>query len=155
MSTYEKTYAEGIAYLQRMSLDLYMPTPFGGMTFKPGSFFEDTEKEKVPKPAKIGQGLLSSRFMDRFNISTEVDLNRMVRAVSIILTNFSGPRDQDSPRIHQNRLKAFIAGDQSKCKVEVVQAFFCIEKILNLEGLLSLDDYFDAGFAICAFAGAF
>ena len=126
MPTFAEEYAEGIAYLQKTSLDLYMPNPLGGMTFKQGSFFESVEKETLPRPTAIGPGRLSIVFMERFGISTEVDLNRLVRAVSIILTNFTGPRDQDSPRNHQNRLNEFIAGDSDKCGKEVIRAFFGI-----------------------------
>jgi len=154
MPTFADEYAEGIAYLQKTSLDLYMPNPLGGFVFKPGSYFEDADKENVPKPAKIGLGRLSVGFMDRFNISTSVDLSRIVRAVSIILTNFTGPRDQDSPRNHQNRLKEFIRGDLDKCKKEVVRAFFGIEKILGLGDVIDYRDYTEAAIAICAYAGA-
>ncbi len=154
MPTYADEYAEGIAYLQETGLDLYIPNPIGGMVFKPGSYFEDVEKENVPKPAKIGQGRLSIVFMDRFNISTTVDLSRMVRAVSIILTSFTGPREQDSPRNHQARLKEFIHADLDKCKREVFSAFLGIEKVLGLGDVISHRDYTEAAIAICAYAGA-
>lgn len=137
-------YKVGIEYLKSTGFDLYMFEVFASVVFKPGSFFEDSS-EILPQPYKHKAGTVSLEFMKRYNVTTEVDLHRMARICSIILTNFNGPKDQDDPKNHRERLRNRFSTESNKeeCEVHMVQAFLILDRIMGLEKALPIQDLYE------------
>jgi len=52
---------------------------------------------------------ISNNFMKRFQVTTEYDLRRIIRNSSILISNFSGPKEQDNFKIHYERLRNILS----------------------------------------------
>lgn len=146
-------YKAGIEYLKKTGLVIIMHSLLGRMVFEPGSLFEDKEKETLPRPAAFSAGRLSLAFMDHFNLTTEVDLGILLRACSIILTNFSGPDEEDFPKNHQNRLKERLAATGTDCHQYLLLAFLLIEDIFEKLSALTQTDYEEASVGFARYCG--
>ena len=88
---------ESASYEERTKVK-YVPV---GLGFEPAT--------TLPRPyglkSQEGQIInISENFMKRFQVTTEYDLMRIIRNSSIILSNFSGSKDQDNFKVHKERL---------------------------------------------------
>ena len=117
------------------------PDPDGkpkAVSVGPGFVFYENKKE-LPRPYKIDYPdgrvfQLDSRFMDVFKIKRESDLMRVIRNCSIILTNFTGPLEQDKFGVHLERLKRWIGkGDWQRGIDGLVTAFPIIEILIGYD----------------------
>ena len=74
---------------------------------------------------------MNIEFMERYNITTEVDLERLVRMCSIILTNFTGPDKDESPKKHFQRLVDRLKEEPGNAEREVamVQVFLILDQV--------------------------
>ncbi|MDA8139370.1 MAG: hypothetical protein M0036_12020 [Desulfobacteraceae bacterium] len=93
-----------------------------------------------------GQALhVSEKFMQRFQITTEYDLMRIIRNSSIILSNFAGPDDQDYFDPHYQRLlqvldsqTALSAGPSSEARISSILEFTA--SLMVIDSLLAPTD---------------
>lgn len=122
--------------------------------------FEPKDTLSRPHKLKTQDGdeiQLSTEFMDRFELSTQMDLNRMIRNSSIILTNFTGPLEKDNFKIHHNRLKKWIRENARKDVPEyqglpdLIIALMILNRLLPPKGNLSTEEYFYAGCILGAY----
>jgi hypothetical protein len=109
-----KSHKKGLDYLQNAGLNLIITSNKGDrLVFEPGSAFEDIKKETLSEPYIVtkmfGQKYtLDQRLIKRYKIRTQVDLYRMMRICSIVITSFTGPDDQDDSNNHLIRLREWI-----------------------------------------------
>jgi len=148
-----KEYKKGTKYLKKSGLWVFIKMPPGGKTewiqAKAGFAFENKEKETLPKPytvtASSGKMIkLSREFMDRFQLITKFDLERIIRNISIILTNFSGPKTDDIMKNHLERLQKWKTEDKQFKIQEFVGALFMIENLQGSKDLLPNAHYSEA-----------
>ena len=127
-----KKYKPGIDYLKSTGLDLLLVTQFIRTVMQPGSLYE-SESEILAKPFTTSKGSMSIEFMERYSISTEVDLERLVRMASIILTNFTGPDEEESPKKHFQRLVTRLKEETGNMEREVamVQVFLILDRVFE------------------------
>ena len=126
MSDPWKEYKKGVKYLKKHGLWLMIKLPHGGkfewIQAKPGFAIKDKAKETLPRPVTLKASggktyKISKEFMDKFQLVTELDLQRIIRNTSILLTNFSGPKDNDIIENHLKRLQNWKA-DNAKQKIQ-------------------------------------
>ena len=133
------SYTTGIEYLKKTGLDLIVQLNFIRIPFKPGSYLQDKTKETLRKPYGIISPSkevfsLSVAFMDRFKISTVVDMNRMIRACSIILTNFDGPGEYDDIDYHIENLREMLSCESiDNVPKLMLMALHIIEEIIGIK----------------------
>ncbi|HUU78092.1 MAG TPA: hypothetical protein VMX55_07065 [candidate division Zixibacteria bacterium] len=129
----------GVEYLEKTGLDLIVWTSFGKATLQPGSAFENIEKEKLPTPysIKLNNGViytLNENLQKRYQITTEVDLQRILRICSILVTNFQGPEEEDSPKNHREGIRQWIKDQSSgidRIGFHMVMALHTLDEILG------------------------
>ncbi|NHJ49605.1 MAG: hypothetical protein FK733_17580 [Asgard group archaeon] len=148
-----KKYKKGVKYLKKNGLLLRIKLPPGGETewivANPGFALEDFDKEKLSKPFKLqtsdGKTIqLSVEFMDRLKIITGLDLQRIIRNSSIILTDFTGPKDEDTYGNHYQRLKNWKADDIKTKQTEFVVTLFMLDSLEGSKEPLPNQHYLEA-----------
>ena len=132
----QKKFKIGMNYLQRAGLNLIIQSSSGRLVFKPGSFFENKEKETLASPYTIKRSdgvtyTLSEKLKERFQLSTEVDLQRLARICAILITDFSGPSSDDTPKILLKRLRTFMREKSNRTGWEITLALQTLEDILG------------------------
>ena len=142
-----KLHEVGVSYLKKTGLNLIKWTSFGKMTFQPGSIFENKEEETLPIPysIKLNNGVvysLNSKLRKRYQISTEVDLQRIIRICSILVTNFNGPDEEDTPRTHRERIRNWITDTPSG--IDRI-GFHMVMALHSLDEILGFKKHFDFG----------
>lgn len=150
MKETRKTHETGLKYLQKAGLNLLVVSSSGKLTFQPGSAFEDIKKETLPKPYVIKEKYtpreykLDEELRKRYSIRTEVDLYRLMRICSIIITAFNGPEEQDTPKAHVKRLRDWIKENCFEDGVWVIyMALTSFEKQIGYRKELEIGLYFD------------
>ena len=144
-----KRFQIGIDYLEKTGLDLIVQSGFGRLVFKPGSLFENKEKEtlSIPITAKERYGIvtytLSEDLRQRFQITTEVDLQRLVRACAILITDFNGPEKDDTPDVLFKRLRTFMKEKSNRTGWEIHMALLTIDDILGYRKKRKDREYYD------------
>ena len=129
-----------------------MPTHTQYAVLSPG-FEPDTV---LPRPyafdtADGGKIELTTSFMNRFDIYTHYDLQRMVRNVSVVLSNFDGPMEKDNFGLHLDRLRNWLKKNASKAipgfegLVEFIVAMRIIHDMMLLKWEISPNDFYNAG----------
>lgn len=148
-----KEYKTGIKYLKKYGLWVFIKMTPGGKTewikVMSGFSFENKEKETLPKPytitASTGKIIkLSKEFMDRFQLITKFDLERIIRNTSIILTNFSGPKTDDIMKNHLERLQKWKPDEKPFKQQEFVGSLMMIENLQGSKDLLPNQHYSEA-----------
>ncbi|HUT81906.1 MAG TPA: hypothetical protein VMZ29_11940 [Candidatus Bathyarchaeia archaeon] len=143
-----KKFELGMSYLEKHGLGLIYWTQDGEkLVFKSGAAFKSLEEETLSKPYKIKLTEdnkiveLTEEFMNRFEISTKLDLQRLMRICSILLTDFSGPIEEDTPKNHlerlKNRLKKYVKNENE----QLIQGFLGFEAIMGYKEQIALEDY--------------
>ncbi|MEJ2293603.1 MAG: hypothetical protein P8Y23_02425 [Candidatus Lokiarchaeota archaeon] len=102
--------APGLNYIAMKGTDLTLNpslTRKEKVVLKEHSFF-DAHGKLLPQPYKVGEFLIPRYLMDLYHILTEVDLARYVRIISIIISEFTGPKEQDYFKNHLNRLRVML-----------------------------------------------
>lgn len=119
-------------------------------------------KDTLSRPLKLktqdGDEIqLTTEFMDRFELSTQMDLNRMIRNSSIILTNFTGPLEKDNFKLHHDRLKKWIRENARKDVPEyqglpdLIISLMILNSLMPAKGNLSTEEFFYAGCILGAY----
>ena len=97
----------GKEYLKKAGTNEFIITRRKKKFFEPGSAYKNAKKEKLPKEfftKEYGNLSLSEEFIKHFQITQLVDMARLLRAISILLTNFNGPESEDFRKNHTDRL---------------------------------------------------
>lgn len=139
---YQK-YKNSLSYLEKSGLDLVVKEDFiikSAFTYKEHSYFGETKKN-LPKPCKFGNHILSAKIMDHYDFITKVDLARFLRIVSIILTNFTGPKDDDHFDNHILRLQNLFKKQTPENETLVMEALLAYDEVLGTKKNLPKEDY--------------
>lgn len=107
---YEK-YKPAINYLQATGEDYLVVKPVsenvGGYDELKDVLSEANVRtfyQKFPMPLTIGEDTLDESFMKIFGIYTLKDCAKYIRIISILLTNYTGPKEYDTLKVHLIRL---------------------------------------------------
>ena len=73
-----------------------------------------------------------------------MDLQRIIRNSSIILTNFSGSKDEDAFGIHLERLQKWETNNKSKKQQEFIGSLMMLENLQGSKDLLPTEHYTEA-----------
>jgi hypothetical protein len=117
------------------------------VVLKEHSFFDKNGK-LLPQPYKVGEYLIPKYFMDLYNILTDVDLARYVRIISIIISEFTGPEEQDYFKNHLIRLRVMLKKELTTLRKEkaMLIALLAYEqhtgKRSYFKTILEEDDYY-------------
>jgi len=153
MSNPWKEYKKGVNYLKKNGLMVFIKMPPGGKTewlqASPGLIMQDKVKETLQVPMAMNASAgkvfqISKEFMERFKLITELDLHRIIRNCSIILTNFSGPRNEDIVSNHLDRLQKWKAEDKKLKQTEFVGSLIMLENLHESKDLLPNNHYKEA-----------
>lgn len=140
ISKRKEKYKAGLTSLATFGLDLIVISKGIVFTYKEHSYF-DEEKKNLPIPCKFGENLLSEAFMEQYHIITKVDIARLLRIISIILTNFKGSKEKDSFDIHIENLQNFfqfqLPFDES-IMAEVLGAY---DEAFGIKNIILLGEY--------------
>ncbi|NHK32906.1 MAG: hypothetical protein FK730_16280 [Asgard group archaeon] len=129
--------------MKNSGLDLVVEQDFiikSVFTFKEHSYFGETKKD-LPKPSKFGNHVLSAKIMDHYDFITKVDLARFLRVVSIILTNFTGPKEDDHFDNHIRRLQDLFKKQTPENETLVMEALLAYDEVLGTKKNLPKEDY--------------
>ncbi|MHA1354447.1 MAG: hypothetical protein ACTSR1_04650, partial [Candidatus Heimdallarchaeota archaeon] len=87
---------------------------------------------------------ISKEFMERYKLISELDLQRIIRNCSIILTNFSGKKDEDVTKNHLECLQQWKMDDKKVKQQEFIGALIMLENLHNSKDLLPNNHYTEA-----------
>jgi len=142
---------KGKAYLKKAGTDVMQIAGGFKLVFSPGSAYEDINKEKLPEKFFIAElnkeYSFSESFKKHFKVTHKVDIERLLRACSILITEFTGPETEDYMRNHHKRLNMhIIMKSGNTCVDEFRAALVTFGEVLNIKGRpkITLDDYLDA-----------
>jgi hypothetical protein len=139
---YQK-YKPGLDYLKKSGLDLVVEQDFvikSIFTFKEHTYFGET-KENLPKPYKVSNNVLSTKFMEHYDFITKVDLARFLRVVSVILTKFTGPKENDHFDNHIYRLQDLFKKQSPENEALVMEALQAYNEVLGSKKSFPKEDY--------------
>ena len=141
-------YKIGIEYLQKTGLDLIVQSSLGKLVFQPGSIIEDKEKEtlSLPYTLKRDDGVtysLSEILRKRYQISTEVDFQRLTRICAIFITDFNGPESDDTPEVLFKNLRTFMREKSNHTSWEIQMALQTLDNILGFRKQRKFTEYHD------------
>lgn len=148
---FKLNFDKGITYLKKAGTDVIAIVGGIKMVFSPGSAYDDIKKEKLPEKFLI-EGLkkeyrFSDGFKKHFKVTHHVDMERLLRACSILLTNFEGPESDDNMKNHHQRLFFHFSMDTATLSIgnmgKALATFGEILKIKKKPKLIS-KDYEDA-----------
>ncbi len=141
---YEK-YLDGLRSLAIFGFDLIIIQKddlFGNMkfTYQAHSYF-DGEKTNLPSPLIIGDLKLSNTFMYHYEIKTEVDIARYLRYISILLTNFKGPKETDNLNVHIERLQDFFSNQHPFNESIIAEPMRAYDEVYGNKRFFDLNEY--------------
>ncbi len=144
----QKKFKIGIDYLQQTNLNLIVQSSMARLVFKPGSFIEDKEKETLllPYTVKSPDGVtynLSETLRKRYQVTTEVDLQRLTRICAILITDFNGPDRDDTPKILFKNLRVFMREKSNRTGWEIVIALQTLDNILGFRKQRKFTEYYN------------
>lgn len=148
---FKPNFDKGKAYLKKAGTDVFAIVGGVKMVFSPGSAYEDINKEKLPEKYTI-DGLkkeysFSKAFKKHFKVTHHVDMERLLRASSILITNFEGPESEDNMKKHLERLFFhFSVQTGTICVQNVSDALMAFGEILKIKKRpeITLQEYDDA-----------
>ena len=144
-------FSKGEKYLKKAGTDVIAIAGGIKMVFSPGSAYEDIKKERLPKEYFI-EGLgkkfsFSDSFIKQFKVTHQVDMERLLRACSILITNFTGPETEDYMKNHLQRLFTnFMTKPGIICEDETKAALMTFSEIIKIKNKpkITMDEYSDA-----------
>ncbi len=144
----QKRFKVGLGYLKQAGLDLRVESSLGVLTFKPGSVFEDKAEEGLPDPfiVKRRDGIefsLSKELRERYQISTDVDLQRLVRACAILITDFAGPSTKDHRKYLFEQLRTYMRERSNRTGWEIMQALKTLDDFLGEKNRKDNSEYYN------------
>ncbi|NHJ48993.1 MAG: hypothetical protein FK733_14500 [Asgard group archaeon] len=142
---------KGKAYLKKAGTDVIAIAGGIKMVFSPGSAYININKEKLPEKFNIEslgkEFSFSKSFIKHYQVTHQVDMERLLRACSILITNFTGPESDDIMKNHLDRLFTnFMIKPGNICVDEVRAALETFGDIIKIKRKpkISLDEYTDA-----------
>ena len=144
----QKKFKIGIEYLQQTGLNLIVQTSISKLVFKPGSIIENKEEETLSLPYTVKKHLggiynLSETLRKRYQVSTEVDLQRLVRICAILITDFNGPESDDTPKVLFKSLRTFMREKSNHTGWEIVIALQTLDNILGFRKQRKFAEYYN------------
>lgn len=133
-------YKAGLTSLALYGLDLIISKGNIFFTYKEHSYF-DEEKKNLPIPCKFGKFILSEAFMEQYHIITKVDIARLLRIISIILTNFKGPKEKDSFDIHIENLRNFFQFQLPFDESIIAEVLSAYDEAFGIKNIIFLGEY--------------
>ncbi|MEA2069682.1 MAG: hypothetical protein U9O98_00150 [Asgard group archaeon] len=139
---------KGKKYLKKAGTNVFVIADGIKMVFEPGSAYKDINKEKLPEKFFIEflnkEVALPKEFARLYQVTHQVDFERLLRGCSILLTNFTGPQSADTLKNHHERLfKHFMVTGGMIAKDNMVQALKEFGKLCNIpkRNTINDDDY--------------
>ncbi|MBD3191146.1 MAG: hypothetical protein GF308_10900 [Candidatus Heimdallarchaeota archaeon] len=142
-----KRFKIGIDYLQQTGLNLFIQSSLGRLVFEPGSFFDTKEEELLSRPYSLKRSdgvtyTLSEKLRERYQLSTMVDLQRLVRICAILVTNFNGPTSDDTPKVLFERLRTYMREKSNRTGWEIIEALQTLDDILGYRKQRKRSEYY-------------
>ena len=111
--------APGLLYLDKTGtdIDILDITERKRVTYKRHGLFKWGDN-MLPKPYIDGDNVISREFMINYDLVTKVDLARYIRIISIILSEFTGPKEADHLESHVLRLKVMLKKERNQREQE-------------------------------------
>lgn len=136
----------GIEYLQQTGFNLTIQASVGKLVFKPGSFIENREKETLSLPYTIKRSdgviyTLDETLRKRYQVSTEVDLQRLARICAILITDFNGPENDDTPSVLFKSLRTFMREKSNHTGWEIIIALQTLDNLLGFRKQRKFTEY--------------
>jgi len=146
----EEKLAKSIKYFEEIGFDVVLISGGTTIAMGPGTSYDDLKKEKLPEKYSIPffsyEASFSKEFIKQFKITHRVDLDRLLRALSILLTGFNGPVSEDYPKNHHKRFFThFMLTDRFTAEEEILQGLITFGKIYGADlSKLGMGDWVDA-----------
>ncbi len=146
----EEKLAKSIKYFEETGTDAFLIKDGMKFVFEPGSAYADLKKEKLPEKYSIPffsyEASFSKEFIKQFRITHRVDLDRLLRALSILLTGFNGPAIEDYPKNHHKRFFThFMLKDRFTAEEEILQGLVTFGNIYGADlSKFGMADWVDA-----------
>jgi len=146
----EEKLAKSIKYFEVTGMDVVLMSGDIAIAMSPGSAYDDLTKEKLPEKYSIPffsyEASFSKNFIEQFRMTHRVDLDRLLRALSILLTGFNGPITDDYPKKHHMRFFShFMLKDRFTAEEEILQGLMTFGRIYGVDmNKLGLADWVDA-----------
>ncbi|HUT82213.1 MAG TPA: hypothetical protein VMZ29_13510 [Candidatus Bathyarchaeia archaeon] len=133
---FEVNYDKGREYLEKNGTGVYIISG-DKQSNSLGSAYLNLVKEKLPEQFYLEclsrNVSFSKEFIKHYKVNVRLDLDRLMRACSILITNFTGPTTEDDPRNHFERIfKHFMFQSATKCENDVVGALIELGKIVKI-----------------------
>ncbi|NHJ03285.1 MAG: hypothetical protein EAX90_00515 [Candidatus Heimdallarchaeota archaeon] len=148
---FKPDYSKGKAYLKKAGTNVFAIAGGIKMVFSPGSAYKDIKKEKLPERFFIEslkkEFSFSKSFIKQYQVTHHVDMERLLRACSILITHFTGPETEDYMKNHSQRLFTnFMIKPGIICEDEVRAALISFGEVLKIKNKpkISLGEYLDA-----------
>lgn len=143
-------FVKGINYIKKAGTNVVLNTGGIKMVMQPGSAYDDIKKEKLPESFFIDDiGIavsFSKNFIKEYKVTHKVDLDRLMRACSILLTQFEGPETEDTPKkLHEKLFFALSAYQNYEAEQALIAALKTFGDILQVKHKkISEIDYLNA-----------
>ncbi|NHJ86140.1 MAG: hypothetical protein FK734_11810 [Asgard group archaeon] len=141
-------YNKGKKYLEKAGTDIIAISLGLKWVFEPGSTYLLYNDEKLPETFFIEslnkEESLPFIFVRHYKVTHQVDLDRLLRGCSILLTNFTGPEAADNVKNHQERLIKHFQGKYGlDAEKEMMSALMEFGVVFQIEekNLISINDY--------------
>ncbi len=142
---------KGKEYLKKAGTNTFVILEGTKLVFQPGSAISDAKKEKLPRKF-FNEGLskefsFSKEFIKQYKITHQIDMERLLRACSIILTSFTGPETDDYSKNHLDRLfKHLMVKESILCESAISEALVSFGEVLKIpkKAKITNEDYQDA-----------
>ncbi|MBD3189573.1 MAG: hypothetical protein GF308_02965 [Candidatus Heimdallarchaeota archaeon] len=144
-------FSKGKEYLKKAGTDVFVIKDGMKMVFQPGSAYKDIKKERLPTKFFL-KGLnkearFPKEFIKHYKVSHHIDMERLIRACSILLTNFTGPETDDYMKNHLDRLFShFMVKSGILCEEDIRSALIAFGEVLKIpkKHKISQEDYLEA-----------
>ena len=141
----------GKKYLKKAGTNVFVILEGTKMVFQPGAAYQDIKKEKLPNKFFV-EGLkkefsFSKEFIKQFKVTQQTDMNRLLRACSILITNFTGPEKDDNMKNHSQRLfNSLMLKPGILCEGAVCDALISFGEVLKIskKAKITREDYMNA-----------
>ncbi|MHA1211736.1 MAG: hypothetical protein ACTSSH_04665 [Candidatus Heimdallarchaeota archaeon] len=151
-------YDKGREYLKKNGTDVIKMAGRRKLVFQPGSAYTKVKKERLPEKFFLEnlkkEVSFTQDFIKLYNMTTRVDLDRLLRACSILITGFDGPISDDYPKKHHERLfKHLMIREGILCESDIHGALVEFGRIIGIpdDQILEMRDYTTASKIIGGF----
>lgn len=140
-----KNYIRGLTYLGRTGFEFTIYLDGKALNTKDHKtaiqFSFGGPQKDLPMPVVFGGSTLLKPFMTHYKIITTVDIAKLMRVVSIILTNFNGPVKDDHFHNHRDRLQQFFFNQEPFDESVVMEALVAYDYVFGKQISISKSEY--------------